>query len=376
MDQPIKVLHVIGGGEFGGAEQHILQLVTNISSEEAQVKVITFYDSKFSKTLHQKGIEVYTLDHYNRFDIRLLKGLASIFSDENPDIIHTHGVKANFFGRLAAINNRKDHYYLVTTIHSLLRYDYPNPTTFFLTSLLEKSTRKSVAKYIAVSESIKEQALTEGQSSEKIEVIHHGIEIEQYYKPEDRETIRSEWAIDQDQFVVGIVARIAKVKGIDIFVEAADQLLKADEKLKFVIIGEGPEEKEIQKQIKQKGLEKYFILSGFRNDIGKCLAGFDCFVSTSVSEGLGLSVLEAMAAEVPVVSTGVGGILDIIRDGENGLLVPVNAPERIAQSILEIKQNPTLKNALTTQAKNDVVHKFSIQNMTSSTLELYKNLIK
>ena len=372
MEQPIKVIHIIGGGEYGGAEEHILQLITHMPQHKVHVKVITFYDAKFSQTLKEKGIDVFVLDQYNRFDFRIFSGLKSIFEQERPDIIHTHGVKANFFGRIAAKQSGIGK--LITTVHSLLKYDYPNPIAYFITYLMEKSTRRYVTQFIAVSYAIEKQLKAEGQKEEQISVIHHGIDVDHFYVPESKNDIRQELSIPEDCFVVGMIARMVKVKGISDFVNAANELLKQNQKFHFVIVGDGPEELSIHKQIQEKGLQDHFTLPGFRTDTERCLSGFDCFVSSSISEGLGLSVLEAMAAQIPVVATGVGGVLDFLKDHENGLVVPVHSPTAIANAVMQLKEDQLLREKLMKQARRDVEEKFSIERMAKDTFELYDQL--
>ncbi|TGU58709.1 glycosyl transferase, partial [Mesorhizobium sp. M00.F.Ca.ET.186.01.1.1] len=111
----------MGGGEFGGAEQHILNLVSTFPAEEVDVAVVCFYDSLFAKKLREAGIKVIALNQFGRFDIRLLQALRQTFLSFGPAIVHTHGVKANFFSRLAALGMNVP---LLTTVHSALRFDY------------------------------------------------------------------------------------------------------------------------------------------------------------------------------------------------------------------------------------------------------------
>ncbi|WP_286886802.1 glycosyltransferase family 4 protein, partial [Aneurinibacillus sp. UBA3580] len=172
----MKILHAIGGGEFGGAEQHILELLEILSRHAVDPVVVCFYNSTFAEELRKRNIRVIVLDTYGRFDFRLVKGLTRVFQEEKPELIHSHGVKANFFCRLAARSLPRVP--IVTTIHSVLRYDYPNPLAYFLASRMELWTRKWNDHYIAISNSIKQSLESDGVKSQDITLIHHGIPIE------------------------------------------------------------------------------------------------------------------------------------------------------------------------------------------------------
>lgn len=373
MREPLKVIHVIGGGEFGGAEQHILELLARFPAGEIDPKVIAFYDARFAQTLRERGVKVHVVKGIRRFDLRLLTALKRLFLAERPHIIHTHGVKANFFGRLAARWSGFPR--LVTTVHSVLRYDYPHPVAYTLASWMDRSTRRFSLRFIAISGAVRDYLLREGVPPERIRLVHHGIDASRFYRPEAREEVRTQWGLGGEHFAVGMVGRLVKVKGAEVFVDAAAALARRHDDARFVLVGDGPERAAIEEHIRRLGLEDRFVLAGFRQDIPECLAALDCFVSASFFEGLGLSVLEAMAAGVPVVATAVGGVLDFLSDGENGLLVPAGDPERLAGALAAMIEDPALRCRLVARARADVVEKFSFDRMAAETAAVYRELL-
>lgn len=369
MNQYRRALHVIGGGEFGGAEQHIIQLLSLLPDYGYIGKVVCFYEAEFSRTLRKQGIEVEVLQH-GRFDFRLLSSLKQIFSREQPDVIHTHGVKANFFGRLAA----KDlDIPLVTTVHSILRFDYKNNMAFLVASTMEKWTRPLNGQFIAISHSIEESLLSEGVSQDKISIVHHGIDFERYST--GKATLRDEFSLPADAYLIGVVSRLVEAKGIEYVLEAMPTILKDKPNAHLIIVGTGPYEPNLKKLTADLNIQEHVHFVGFRKDIPDCLHSFQCFVSASLSEGLGLNVLEAMAASVPVVVSGVGGILDFTEDEVNGLLIPLRSSTDIAIKILTLMEDEELSRQLVHCAVERVQTDFSLDSMGRKTANVYEKLI-
>lgn len=372
MKSAFRVIHIIGGGEFGGAEDHIIHLLKQLHLQGIDAQVVCFYDSTFAKFLREQGITVEVLS-YGRFDFRLFSALVKLLKEKNPDIVHTHGVKANFFGRLAA--KKIGIYPLVTTVHSLLKYDYENPIVYRLANIMENSTRRFTDYYIAISNKIREQLLEDGVNDSKIGLIHHGIDTEKFAPREDESAraLSRQWGKIDGTFLVGAIGRIQAVKGFTYFIEACSKLnQKYPNTFRFVLIGEGSQREELEKVISQEGLSDVFHFSGFREDIDSCLRALDCYVSSSLSEGLGLSVMEALSTGVPVVTTGVGGVKDFTRNEENSLVVEPKNSEHLAKAIERIYNDPNLVRTLKKQAREDITSSFSLEIMGKNTARYYK----
>ncbi|WP_027417770.1 glycosyltransferase [Aneurinibacillus terranovensis] len=370
----IKILHAIGGGEFGGAEQHILELLTFLSTRGIDPVVVCFYNSTFATELRKRKIRVIILDSYKRFDFRLVKGLARVFQEEKPALIHSHGVKANFFCRLAsrALPSAP----LITTIHSILRYDYPNPLAYFLASRMELWTRKWNKHYIAISRAIMESLEADGVDSSRISLIHHGIAVDQFESlHEHASDIRKSIGIPEDAFVVGTVSRMVPVKGLHDLLGAIDSLVKDHPHIHWLAVGDGPEKESLERTATEKGIHNHIHFVGFRQDIPRLLKAMDVFVSPSYSEGLGLSLLEAMAAKRPVISTLVGGIQDFLRDYQTGIVIPVHEPEEIKQNIMILMENKSLRTSLSEAAYQTVLGEYTLDHMADRTKKVYLELL-
>lgn len=366
----LKVVHVIGGGEFGGAEQHIIQLLSLLPQHGVAGKVICFYEAGLSDALRAKGIEVEVLQ-FGRFDLRLPAALKKAFKQAQPDIIHTHGVKANFFSRIAV--GKKKAVPLVTTVHSVLRYDYLNRLAYAVASFMERRTRKRNDHYIAVSHAIKQSLLEEGVREPTITVVHHGIDFARY--SQGTRALRAELKLADDAYVIGVVTRLVKNKGMAYIINAMPRIVAEHPHVRLVILGTGPEEENLKQLVDKLGLPEHVIFAGFRDDVEHCLGSFDCFVSASLSEGLGLNVLEAMAAAVPVVATKVGGIVDFMEDRVNGLLVKPSSSDALADAILALIAEPLQGQQYAEAAQQLVLQEYTLERMSSGTVQVYEQLL-
>lgn len=374
----LRILHVIGGGEYGGAEQHILNLLSAFPKEKVEAQVVCFYDSAFAEQLRNAGIPVITLTRYGRFDLRLLSGLRRAFFDYKPDIIHSHGVKANFFSRLAARGICK---VILTTVHSYLRYDYLHPLAYFIVSVMERTTRIWNDHYIAVSGALGEILQKQGIPAKSISVIYNGIDIAPFRKTEvwdeDRARLHAEWGIAADEYVYGSVARLVPVKGLSYLLEAFSRISKEEEpgkKLRLVLVGDGPEREPLQEKARSLGVEQQVTFAGFRRDIPACLHAFDAFVHSSIYEGLGYTIIEAMAAGIPVVATNVGGVKEFVKPGSTGLLVEPANEALLADAMKTIAASPERCRQMTKEALALVENTFTIEQMSEQTLALYHQL--
>ncbi|QQE73416.1 glycosyltransferase [Brevibacillus composti] len=375
----LRVLHVIGGGEFGGAEQHILNLLASLPADEVEAAVVCFYDSLFASELRKAGVPVIALDRFGRFDLRLLQALREAFRSFQPHLIHTHGVKANFFSRLAARGSGAT---LLTTVHSSLRYDYTHPLAYALVSLMERGTRRWNRHYIAISGAIAEILQKDGVAQDNISIIYNGTDLSPYRqtdrKDSDRIRLREEWGIPQDVFLFGTVARFVPVKGLPLLVDAFAALVRecADATPHLVMVGDGPERPILEAKVREHGLEGRVAFGGFRQDIPACLHACDAFVHSSYYEGLGYTIIEAMASEVPVVASHVGGVREFVTDHQTGLAVEPGDTAGLTRAMMELLQEPELRARLAQNALALVEGSFTIQQMAAQTLALYRELLE
>lgn len=378
MAQSIKLLHIIGGGEFGGAEQHILSLMKLYPHYSIDATVLTFYDSIFAQKLREQNYKVITLHTYNRYDFRLYTALCRVIQEIQPDIIHTHGVRANFFGRRAA--QLGEHHIVVTTIHSILRHDYPTTFRYVIAHLMERTTQRLTDHFIAVSDAIKEQLLRDRVSTDRITVIQNGIDVHSYsandHRLERAHQLRNEFGIPKDRLIVGTNARLVPVKGLPYLIHGFAKALQQDRSLHLFIAGDGPDREQLEQLIRQVQIEDHVSLVGFRHDVADCLAMIDVYVNCSLSEGTPVSVMEAMAAAKPLILTNVGGMKEMAEHERSAIFIPPQSDDAIASSILRLKHDEPLRERLGQAAYNTVKERYSIEGMAQQQIRIYEQLLK
>ena len=370
--ETIKVLHIVGGGEFGGAERSILDLIRFLP-QPYQPMAACFYEGRFQETLQNAGIPCLVVPNQGRYDWRLTGSLREIIRSNAIDIVHTHGVRANFFGRLAGRLERKP---VLTTVHSNLEHDYPERSSRWVAWLMERTTRSMSSRFIAVSNGVKRDLVRTGVAPEKIRVVHNGIDLSRWQKnPGDERMMHRELGIPEHVPLIGMVARLHPVKGHAVFFRAAARVLQMGLEAHFVSIGEGHWRGELAQLAEELLPSGSHTFLGFRSDVACWMSGLDIQVNASLAEGLGLSILESMALGIPVVASRVGGIPEIIEHERNGLLFEPGDDRALAEALSRLLREPELANKLGMTGKQTVESKFRLEIMAENTADCYRELL-
>ena len=369
----VNIMHIIGGGEFGGAEQHILTLLNNLDKNKFDVKLCCLSPAPLMQLAQKDGLSVIYLPMKNKLDIRAIIEFTKIIKREKVDIVHTHGVRANFVGRIGA--KLAGSSVVLTTVHSVLKYDYTSFCTRWVNALLENVTKGMTNHYIAVSSAIEKDLVKSGVKAKDVTIIHNSIDTS-LFKPGKSHFIRQLIGSGRDDKLIGVIARLHPVKGLNYFVEAAHMLLQKESCYKFVLVGDGPNKDELKEQIKNLSLEKEIFMVGFLDNISEVIQSLDLLVIPSLSEGFGLTAVEAMASKVPVVATEVGGLKDIILNDETGILVPPANSKALAEAILNMLHNDKQSSDYVAKGYLQVKQLFSIEVMAKKTEEVYIDKVK
>jgi len=378
LKEKIKVLQIIGGGEFGGAEQHIILLLEQFTQYSfIEAEVITFYDSLFSHKLKELGYKVTVIEEGRRFNLKQAEKLAQFFKDYQPDILHSHGVRANFFTRIAAQKAGVKN--VITTVHSFLRNDYPNALNYLIMLFLEKSTAHLNKHYIAVSKSLYEHLLRSNIPQSKLSLIYNGINLTKFTNlvklAEDKIKLKEKLEIPVQAKVIGTVARLVPVKGLDYLLAGFQLALAKEKNLYLVIVGDGSERGRLVNLAIKSGIEKNVKFVGFQNDIPAWLNLFDIYINTSLSEGQPISLLEAFALAKPAIVSQVGGIVEMVHDRLNGLFIPPQDVTKIGEAILELIRDDELARKIGENAKKTCETSYSSSVMGAKVVELYQKLL-
>ncbi|OPZ74092.1 MAG: Alpha-D-kanosaminyltransferase [Firmicutes bacterium ADurb.Bin456] len=370
--EPLRVLHIIGGGEFGGAERHILNLSGALNPKAVEITVCCLFNEPFAEIAASAGIRSLAFPMRHKADLGVIGKLAALILNNGYEIVHTHGVRANLLGRLAARQaGRKK---VVTTVHSLLEKDYPGFFYRLANSITERLTRSLTDHFITVSGGLKERLVSQGVPEEKITIIYNGIVVEEFNPGPQNGNIHRKFGLDAAAPLVGIVARLHPVKGHRFFLEAAREVLQQRPDVHFLVIGDGPLRPYLEELAAQLGIAGRVIFTGFIEDIPATMSELELLVISSLWEGFGLTAVEAMALDVPVISTETGGLPEVILHGETGLLVPPANSTALARGIIWMLDHPGAVAEMTLRAGVAVREKFTAAVMARRTEELYRRL--
>lgn len=367
-----NILQLIGGGEIGGAEQHVLTLLKGINSEHFSLFSGCLIEGPFAELTDELNIPTLRFPMKHALDLSPLPHLIREVRRQNLSLIHTHGSRANLLGRLAG---RWLKIPVVSTVHSSLKQDYLSPKAALLALTLDRITLPLTSGIITVSEALAHEVA--GRGGENIRTIYNGIQaLPQLEEPQAREdmrqSFRQKWKIPSDALILGSITRLHPTKGLHYLIEAAQLLQTNFPKTHLLIVGDGPLRSKLEDQLNATGLS--YTLTGFLPEAYQVLPAMDLFVLPSISEGMGLVLLEAMQAHIPIVATQVGGIPEVIRDNKDGLLVPPRNPEVIAEACRRILKDPELSRSMIESGAKRW-QKFGVYEMLRQTQSFYLELL-
>lgn len=366
-----KVLHVIGGGEIGGAERHVLTLIKLLDKEIFSPELLCLCRGPFAPLAREQGITTHEIIMRHKLDLSVSRKIEKLLAEKEIALVHTHGARANLVARTAAKNRGLP---VVTTFHSVLAYDYPWRHQASTARFLTKLTNRYTDRFIAVSHFVKEDVVRMGVPPGKVEVIYNGLNPEALKPKSPPPEVRKRLGLAPDQRVVGVIGRLHPVKGQEYFVEAARRLAPAWPEAAFLLIGEGPDRDKLSRLVHRYGLEGRVLLPGFYPQAADIYGVMEILCLPSVMEGMPLVLLEAMHFGVPVVASRVGGIPEVIKDGENGILIPPKNPAALAEAIEALLEDEPLRNKLAEQARKSV-REMTVEKMAQRTMEVYKSLL-
>jgi glycosyltransferase involved in cell wall biosynthesis len=361
----MKILHVSTPLTWRGGEQQLAYLLEELKEKGIEQVVLCADGSAVERFCINHNIPNYT---FNRKTLRFVPAsmINSICLNENISLIHAHDahghtaavISASLFGN-------------VTPLIVSRRTIFPIGTNFFSKF---KYNHSSVSRIICVSEKIKEQVSQSINDKSKIVTVYSGIDLSRFKDNHEESFQISELGSNLLHPFIGNIAAISEEKDYFTFVNTAEAYYKTGKQGTFFIIGDGPYRTQIERYIEEKGLKDKIVFTGFRNNIAKIIKQLDCLLFTSHTEGLGTSILDAMASFIPVVATRTGGIPEIVLDGHTGLLAPVKNADALADCLNKITGDSSFKRLLTQNAHAHVSN-FTKQKMAMQTYDIYQQVL-
>jgi glycosyltransferase involved in cell wall biosynthesis len=364
-----NILHLIETSGPGGAEKMLINLVESLVPGDYTSIIGLMKDGWLSRILSDLGYETLILPHTRSIDFEFARNLISVIKRKNIDVLHAHEFAMNVYGSMASAVTGVP---IVTTVHGKNYYGER------LRRRLAYRFVSRQSKMVAVSNDIADYLMkTIGICAKNIMTIHNGVRIDGFRKDGSaRNRIREMLGLSDDQPLLGTVGNLYPVKGHIYLIKAIAIIKKIVPDVKTVIAGRGELLDRLKEEVSGLGLEKNIEFLGYREDIPQLLQAMDIFILPSLSEGTPLSILEAMASQKPVVATDVGGLSEIVEDGETGFLVPSEDPESLAEKILFILKNRELSEKMAMEARKKVVEEYDLNNMVKRYVHLYESFSK
>lgn len=366
--KPYKILHIIGGGEIGGAELHVLTLLNGIDRTRFLPHLVCLTHGPFAALARECNIPTRTQPMRFPLDLTPLPSIIRWARQKEITLVHTHGSRANLLGRLGS---RWLGLPSLTTVHSSLAHDYLSPWSARIALGLDRLTLPLTSGIITVSDYLAKEVALRGGGN--LKTIYNGQAPISFDDPSSsRYQFRLTWGIPQDALILGTIGRLHPTKGHTYLIQAATQLRLKFPNLHLLIIGEGPLRQDLELELKQSCIPH--TLTGYLPKAYEALPAMDLFVLPSVSEGMGLVLLEAMQAGVPIVASAVGGIPEVVRAGKDGLLVSSGDVAGFSDACAKIIGNPDLAKSLIASGLSRW-SKFSIDSMISETEQVYTHIV-
>lgn len=366
MTAPLRVLHIDTEKGWRGGEQQALYLAEGLARRGVTNLCVGQPGMPYVERCRAKGLDVAEVRTRGEADPAGVLRLRRVFRSFRPDVIHMHTSHAHTLGVLAAkaagigktvVSRRVD----FTIYRNALRLSW-------------FKYRFGVDRYVAISEGIRAQMVTDGIPPERIRVVHSGIDLARFdgVAPHD---YAAELGMPRGAPVILDVAAFGWHKAQEFLVRAAPAILAVHPEARIVLVGEGECLPKVRAEAEALGVASRIVFTGFRTDVPSLLAGCDVFVMCSVLEGLCTSLLDALALRRPCVGSAAGGIPEVIVDGQTGLTVPVRDPAALAAAVLRLLADRALAARLADEGRRHVERKFTIDAMVGGNLAVYRELL-
>ena len=377
--KPIRVLHIHGGAIHGGASEHIMTLARGMREFPVEIMLAVLKDGTVSDKAREIDLPVFPVKRKFRGDLSVVFRMASLIREMRIDIVHTHTVNSNFYGRLASLLAREP--IIVTTVHTdlpkVIGDDYPFGPTRKMVLGLNGFMNRYASRLITVSETMRQTMLDWGIREERISVVYNGLDAnvvrKENFSAEDGR--RAVGLPDRDEMVIGTAGRLVPCKNFDMLIRAARLIIERGHAAKFVIMGDGPQRERLEKLARSQGVGEAVIFTGWRGDFTRVLSSFDICAITSKTETTSLVALQAMALSKPVVATRAGSLPEIITDGKTGVLVPLDDEIALADAIDTLIEDTQARENLGREARKRIESTFDAAVMAEKTWELYREIL-
>jgi glycosyltransferase involved in cell wall biosynthesis len=384
----IKILRVIARLNMGGPALHVAYLTAGLRDRGYDTTLVagSLARGEDSMAFVASGldVEIVRIDQLGREisplrDLVATLRLARLIRHERPDILHTHTAKAGTVGRVAALlAGRHTPPIVVHTFHGHVLRGYFGPVRSRLFRLLERWLAARTTALIAVSPQVRDDLVALGVAPpERFVVIRLGIELDQRVAGGQNGRVESRryLGIPADRFAVGWIGRMTAVKRTDDVLVAFKRLRDEGIDAVLCMVGDGPDREQLERRAHELGVVRDTVFLGYQEDVAPFYAAFDALVLPSSNEGTPVSAIEALAAGRPVVATRVGGVPDVVQEGEDGFLVEPGATDELADRLAQLARDPALRERMGRTGRERVLPRYAVERLVDDVDRLYRSLL-
>lgn len=371
-----KILYIIENVFFGGGERSFAQIINGLDKDKYEIYVACMPRGKFVEKIRNSA-NILPINFRNMFNLFNICKLTKIMKENNIQIVHSQGGRADFFARLAA---RKAMISAVVSTVAMPVEGYD--VSLFkkvLYVILDRFSERFVSKFIVVSEALRKRLIKIHRVPfEKIVKICNGVELDLdtgLRTSDIRNKLKLEFMIPEDAILIGVIGRLVWQKGLTYFIRAIKQILDDRRQLsadiRFIIVGEGNKRKSLEHTAKKLGIEENVVFTGFRNDAERILKALDILVLPSVLEGQPIVLLEAMAMGKAIVATNIEGVNETVDNGVTGVLIPPGDSGALAEAIVCLLKDNKKAQEMADASRLAVEKNFTINQMIEKTENVY-----
>jgi glycosyltransferase involved in cell wall biosynthesis len=358
-------LHIDTARTWRGGQGQVMYTVTGLRARHERAALVAHPDGELYRRMSE-GTDLFALAPRNEIDLTAAWRLSRILKKLQPDIVHAHDPHA------------------VAMAATALSIVTPSPAPALVASrriefrIAQNSFSRwkygQVDCFIAISEAVRDRLVADGIPRARTTVVHEGVDVERIVQMEPA-SVHAAFYLPTHAPIVGNIGALVAQKGQHDLIDAASIVVRAVPDVRFVICGDGELRQPLEEQIRRKHLERHVFLAGFRADALALLKGFDLFALSSLHEGMCTSLVDAMAAAKAAVATRVGGVPEVLVDGSTGYLVPPHDPEALAERIIALLKDETLRARMGEAALRRARDCFTVDRMVDGTIAVYERLL-
>ncbi|WP_428311973.1 glycosyltransferase [Hydrocarboniphaga sp.] len=356
----MKLLHVETGQHLYGGAQQLAYLLEGLAARNIANVLVCPPGAAIGAHFKGSAVNVIEVPCSGDADLAFVPRLARVLREQQPDLVHLHsrrgadllgGIAAKIVGVPAVLSRRVDN----AEKHWWARRKY-----------------RLYARTICISEGIAEVLRSEGVDASRIRVVRSAVQAAPWRRHEPRAAFCAEFGVGEDAVIIGVIAQLIERKGHRVLFEAL-RGLQAAQKIELIVFGQGALREALQQEAAALPLPVHF--AGFRKDLPRWVGCLDLLVHPALMEGLGVSLLQASAASVPIIASRAGGMPEAVRDGLNGLLVPPGDALALRQAIAQLVADPERRRALGAAGSRLIDAEFSTEAMIEGNLAVYRELV-